>query len=152
MGTQLSPVELRDLARGDLGPLLELYRHLHDRDGPAPDQGAEIWEQICRDEGQIYLGAFVEGVLVSACNAAVIPNLTRGGRPYALIENVVTHSTHRRRGIAAQLMRALMARCWARGCYKIMLMSAASRADAHGLYDALGFDRASKRAFIISAP
>ena len=142
---------LRQLGRDDLPALLMLYQHLHAQDEPAPSNGVAIWDQICADPAQIYWGAFVDGLLVSACNATVIPNLTRGGRPYALIENVVTHTAYRRRGIGAQVMRRLMARCWERGCYKIMLMSGAARADAHAFYVGLGFDRASKQAFVILA-
>jgi GNAT superfamily N-acetyltransferase len=144
-------VTIRELTRGDLQPLLELYRHLHDQDDPVPDTAGETWEVILRDPAHVYLGAFVEQRLVAACNAAVIPNLTRGARPYAVIENVVTHADYRRRGIGARLVRALIERCWERRCYKVMLMSATRRADMHGFYEALGFDGGSKRAFVISA-
>jgi GNAT superfamily N-acetyltransferase len=142
---------IQALGEGDLERLLALYRHLHARDEAPPEAAPAIWQQILGDPQQIYLGAFADGLLVAACNAAVVPNLTRGGRPYALIENVVTHADYRRRGIASRLMRALMDRCWRLGCYKLMLLSAAERAEAHEFYAALGFDGALKKAFVVTA-
>jgi GNAT superfamily N-acetyltransferase len=141
---------IRDLRAGDLDALLALYRQLHPADEAlSPARAAETWARISSDPSQIYLGAFVDERLAAACNAVVVPNLTRGARPYALIENVVTHESFRRRGIGSQLMRALVQRCWERGCYKIMLMSAAARDEAHRFYTALGFDGGSKQAFVL---
>jgi GNAT superfamily N-acetyltransferase len=138
----------RDLAHSDLHALLALYRHLHAGDDPVPDTIGSIWDRILRDPSQIYLGAFVGDLLVSTCNASVVPNLTRGGRPYAIIENVVTDAAYRRRGIGSSLMRELLARCWARRCYKVMLLSATMRSDAHDFYVGLGFDNTAKQAFV----
>lgn len=143
---------IRDLSENDLDALLALYRQLHVQDDPVPDAISSIWLQIVRDPGQIYLGAFVGGALVSACNAAVIPNLTRGARPYAVVENVVTHADYRRRGIGTALMRELLGRCWSRRCYKVMLLSGSTRGDAHGFYLALGFDNTAKQAFVAKPP
>jgi len=146
-------VLIRELRRDDLERLLSLYRQLHEQDDPLPEraQVAAHWETILRDPAQLYLGAFADGALVAACNAAVIPNLTRGARPYAVIENVVTAANYRRRGIGASVMRALLALCWARRCYKVMLMSAGGRAEIHAFYEALGFDKHAKQAFVITA-
>jgi GNAT superfamily N-acetyltransferase len=140
--------EIRTLDRGDLDGLLALYRQLH-TDDAIPARPEQIWERIVRDPDLIYVGGFAGGVLVSACNAAVIPNLTRGARPYALIENVITHAEYRRRGIGSAVIRDLVARCLGRGCYKIMLMSGAARAEAHRFYESLGFDRNAEQAFVI---
>jgi GNAT superfamily N-acetyltransferase len=38
-----------------------------------------------------------------------VPNLTRGGSPYALIENVVTHHDFRKRGFGKQILNFALA-------------------------------------------
>jgi GNAT superfamily N-acetyltransferase len=146
-------VVVRDLVHGDLESLLSLYRHLHAQDDPLPDgrEVGKIWTAIVGDPSQIYLGAFADDALVAACNASVISNLTRGARPYAVIENVVTDARYRRRGIGASVLRAVLDRCWARRCYKVMLMSGVGRAEIHAFYESLGFDKTSKQAFVIMA-
>lgn len=141
---------VRELAAGELDALLRLYTHLHAQDAPLPAREVveATWQRLLRDSAHLYMGGFVGEMLVAACNAALIPNLTRGARPYALIENVVCDAQHRRRGYAGGVMRAVIERCKAAGCYKVMLMSGLHRAEQHGFYDALGFQR-SKQAFVL---
>jgi hypothetical protein len=92
LGGCVPELTIRNLVRDDLSALLGLYRQLHEVDEPLPPvaEVAALRARILADDSQIYLGGFSAGVLVSVCSAAVIPNLTRGGRPYAVIENVVT--------------------------------------------------------------
>jgi GNAT superfamily N-acetyltransferase len=145
--------ETRELQLRDLDGLLRLYAELHPCDDPAPGRAQleATWRSLVDNPDHIYLGAFEQGELVSACNACIVPNLTRAARPYALVENVVTHSAFRRQGYGASAMRALLDRCWARGCYKVMLMSAVQRSEIYGFYVALGFDPRRKQAFVLSA-
>ena len=150
MSERSGPLRVRDLEAGDLEPLLRLYQQLHSADPPLPrERAVSLWQTILADPAQTYLGAFAGGELVSACCAAIVPNLTRSGRPYAVIENVITDEAWRRMGVGRELLSALVARCWQRDCYKIMLMSGAARGDAHVFYEAIGFDRLAKQAFII---
>ncbi len=144
-------IEIRNLKREDLDQLLSLYTYLHPEDDPLPgrEQVERIWDKIVSDESQIYEGAFVNGKLISACNATVVPNLTRGARPFAVIENVITHPHYRRKGIGSQVMKTVLDTCRETGCYKVMLMSSKSRSEIHGFYESLGFDRNSKQAFVI---
>lgn len=136
----------------DLDALLMLYGYLHPDDTPLPmnNDTAALWKSICSDERYVYIGAFISGQLVSVCNTAVILNLTRGGRPYALVENVVTHPDFRRRGYGKRIMKRIFTVCREFNCYKIMLISNALRTEAHAFYRSLGFDGDAKKAFILN--
>lgn len=68
------------------------------------------------------LVAEADGVLVGSCFLAMIPNLTRGARPYGLIENVVTHAGYRKQGIGTGLLRRALKIAWGQDCYKVMLL------------------------------
>jgi GNAT superfamily N-acetyltransferase len=59
---------------------------------------------------------------------------------------------YQRRGLGALVMRGLLERCWQAGCYKVMLLSGVRRTGAHAFYQALGFDRDAKQAFVITRP
>lgn len=144
-----SPV-IRELGPSDLDALLEAYRHLHAQDAPLPPRPEvdALWQRVCADPALTYLGAFAGDRLVATANVAIVPNLTRGARPWAVVENVVTHPDWRRRGVGSALMQELLARCWAAGCYKVMLQSAAHRDAAHVFYEHNGFDPHAKQAFI----
>lgn len=148
----MSPA-LRDLGLSDLQRLLGLYADLHPNDDalPARDVVEQTWAAIVADPRQIYIGAFLDDELVSTCAAAIVPNLTRGARPYAVIENVVTASAFRRHGYGSRVVQEALRRCWAQGCYKVMLLSGMQRGDVHAFYDANGFDRTAKQAFVINA-
>lgn len=105
--------------------------------------------QLFLDDSHIYMGGFLGETLISVCNAVVVQNLTRGARPYAVIENVVTHADQRRTGAGTKVMQRLIDACIARDCYEIMLMPSMDRANVHAFYESLGFDKQSKQAFVL---
>ncbi|MGI9591142.1 MAG: GNAT family N-acetyltransferase [Myxococcota bacterium] len=82
------------------------------------------------------------------------PDGRRGGDPRAgtgrsrRAARGVSRPPARRRALAAAL-QALLARCWAAGCYKIMLLSGAHRGAAHAFYERNGFDPEAKQGFIV---
>ena len=82
---------IREILESELPDLLRLYEHLHASDDPLPPEDVveEIWRKIQQNPDLKYFGAFVDDALVSACTLSVIPNLTRGCRPYGVVENVV---------------------------------------------------------------
>ena len=67
------------------------------------------------------------GMLISTCTLVTIPNLTRGVRPYGLIENVVTHPDHRRTGLGRAVLSFALAAAWKAGCYRVMLATGSRR-------------------------
>ncbi len=141
---------IRRLTAEDFDDLLRLHSYLHDEDPPISNDEVvrELWLAILADGCQVYVGAFADGKLRSVATAAIVPNLTRGARPFAVIENVVTDPDYRRRGFAAAVMSHLVEVCRTRNCYKVMLLSARGRSEAHEFYSRLGFDGDSKRAFV----
>jgi GNAT superfamily N-acetyltransferase len=88
---------------------------------------------------------------VTSCTLIVIPNLTRRGAPYALIENVVTHADHRRAGHGRAVLKAAVAAAWAAGCYKVMLLTGRKDAGTLAFYLRAGFEQ-SKTGFQIRRP
>ena len=84
--------------------------------------------------------------------SVVVPNLTRGCRPYGLIENVVTHGAHRGAGHGKAVLEAALQHAWRQGCYKVMLMTGRKDPAIQQFYCNAGFDPQAKQAFYTQAP
>ncbi len=140
------------LARYDeLNHLLDLYRHLNPDD---PDiSGAEniksLWKEIFEDPGLFYIVAEEDGQLTASCTLAVIKNLTRGARPYGLIENVVTHQGYRRRGYGKAILNKAVEIAKGKNCYKVMLLTGRKDEGVHRFYEEAGFESGVKTGFIM---
>lgn len=80
----------------------------------------------------------------------LLPNVTWGGRPYGLVENVVTHPKHRRSGIGRAVLTAALDHAWTHQAYKVMLMTGDKRG-VRGFYEAVGFSAEDKHAMVIRA-
>lgn len=147
-------MEIRPLAKEDLPALLALYGHLHRSDDPLPPQSEieVLWSEIQSDERLCYFGGFLDGELVSTCSLAIIPNLTRGCRPYGLIENVVTHASHRKQGYGTALLRSALSHAWEAGCYKVMLLTGSKNENTLRFYEGAGFIRGDKTGFVARRP
>ena len=143
-------MEVRRLQVGDLDPLLTLYGHLHVSDAPMPPESdvLNVWRELMSNARYRYYGGFVEGQLVSSCALTIVPNLTRGCRPYGVIENVVTHASHRRRGYGREVLHQALEEAWSLGCYKVMLLTGRKDEATFRFYESVGFDRNAKQAFV----
>ncbi len=82
----------------------------------------------------------------------MIPNLTRGGAPYAAIENVVVERALRGGGLGRQVMRFALDEAWRRGCYKALLQTGSRDPRVHRFYEACGFSASDKTGFVARAP
>ena len=140
---------IRETRQGDLRGLLELYAHLQKEGRLEPDLEAErVWRRILREENHHILVAEEGGRILSSCVCVVVPNLTHGQRPYALVENVVTHPDFRGRGLASARLAAARELAARQGCYKIMLMTGSKRESTLRLYERAGYNRQDKTAFV----
>lgn len=90
---------VREIRENDLNNILELYLHLHEDSIPEMSENLKnTWNTILQDENHHIIVKEVDGKIVSSCVCVIIPNLTRNIRPYAFVENVVTHSDYRGKG------------------------------------------------------
>jgi len=80
-----------------------------------------------------------DGMLAATCTLVMVPNLTRGARPYALVENVVTDAGHRKTGLGRAVIQAAVAHAWEQGCYKAMLLTGSKDPATLRFYAGIGF-------------
>ncbi len=144
---------IRDIERNEMGDLLKLYTHLHREDAPLPEKSKleSIWNEITLNPLLCYFVAEIDGKIVSSCTLSIIPNLTRGGRPYGLIENVVTHADYRRRGFGTSVLQHALEVAWKNNCYKVMLLTGSKDPGIHQFYEGVGFKMGIKTGFVANA-
>lgn len=134
--------QTREATIEDMEPLLDLYAHLSPGDERCPANIARHnLERLQRFEGSGVLLGVIEGKVLSTCTLIVIPNFTRGGRPYAIIENVVTHPDYRGKGLGTAVLDAACDRAWIYDCYKVMLSTGSSLASTLAFYERAGFEQ-----------
>ncbi|MBN1813181.1 MAG: GNAT family N-acetyltransferase [Anaerolineae bacterium] len=145
---------IREAIEDDLDGLLDLYAHLSPNDAPSPPRArvVELWQEIIANPMLTYFVAEQEGQLVCSCNLTIVPNLTRGARPFGVIENVITHPDFRRRGVGKAILDRAIETAKQAGCYKVMLLSGTSRKEAHALYEKVGFSKDTKLGFDLRLP
>ena len=142
-------IPVRPACEADLGAVLDLYQQLSPQI-PVADgaQAPLIWRDLLARPGVTVLVADHDGQASATCTLVIVPNLTRGGRPYALVENVVTHGSLRGQGYGRAVLGAALSQAWDAGCYKAMLLS--GRSESSGVpafYERLGFRRGVKTGY-----
>lgn len=135
-------MRLRDALPEDLDRLLELYNLL---EGPYTEdevlgghEAENLFTRILLDPNQQTLVAEDYGEIVGTLVVAILPNLAHGGKPYAIVENVVADEEYRGEGIGAALMQEAVERAREAEAYKLALCSNLEREESHSFYRSLG--------------
>ena len=140
---------IREAKKEDLKEMLELYLFLHEESIPKMDEHLEkTWNQIIEDKNHHLIVNEVDGKIVSSCVCVIIPNLTRNVRPYAFVENVVTHADYRKKGYAGECLEYAKRIAEGENCYKMMLLTGSKRAETLNFYEKAGYNSSDKTAFI----
>ena len=140
---------IREAVQSDLDAILELYLFLHEDRVPEKDEHLrETWMQIIQDPNHHLIVNVVDDKIVSSCVCVIIPNLTRNIRPYAFIENVVTHAGYRGKGYATACLNHAKDLAIKANCYKMMLLTGSKSESTLHFYQQAGYNCTDKTAFI----
>ena len=144
---------VREAKENDLLNLLSLYQQLFPEENyNRSSEFHSTWKKIINDKKIKCFLAFSGDIAVASCLIIVIPNLTRNQRPFAVIENVITHKDYRKKGFGKAVIEKAVNFGKRQNCYKIMLLSSTNRTDAHIFYEKIGFDGNSKQGFQLRLP
>ena len=108
----------------------------------------KTWKTICDDDNHHIIVCEEEGRLVSSCVCVIIPNLTRNIRPYAFVENVVTHKDYRGKGCATACLNYAREIAVRENCYKMMLLTGSKSESTLNFYKRAGYNCTDKTAFV----
>lgn len=139
---------LREITENDYEALMELYLHLHETEIPPFELAKDVWEKIVSDENYHIIVAEENGKIVSSCTCVIIPNLTRGPRPYAWVENVVTHADYRGKGLATKCLDYAKELAICENCYRIVLMTGSKLESTLKFYENAGYNSSDKTGYI----
>lgn len=140
---------VREVEENELNELLELYLFLHEKFLPEMTEHLRnTWSIIMQDENHHIIVKEIDGKIVSSCVCVIIPNLTRNIRPYAFIENVVTHGDYRGKGYATECLNYAKEIAEKTNCYKMMLLTGSKKETILNFYRNAGYNSTDKTAFI----
>lgn len=140
---------VREANKEDLKEILELYLCLHEESIPEEsDCLLSTWKQILEDKNHHLIVNEINGKIASSCVCVIIPNLTRNVRPYAFVENVVTHTDFRGQGLASECLEYAKQIAQQRNCYKMMLLTGSKKKETLDFYTRAGYNSTDKTAFI----
>ncbi|MCK7596365.1 GNAT family N-acetyltransferase [Microbulbifer sp. CAU 1566] len=133
----------------DKDGILQLYRALRPND---PELGSEASEkalsEIINSPNADIIVAEHNGKLSSTCMLGTVPSMAMAGRPFGVIEHVITLPEARGNGLGKAVLTFALNQAWDMGCYKVLLLSGAQRVEAHRLYESVGFIGDVEKGFV----
>lgn len=140
---------IREINENDFQGLSELYTYLHSNKPIENNvENIELFRRILEDKNYHIIVAEEEGRIVSSCVCVIVPNLTHNQQPYALIENVVTNTDYRNRGLASACLAFAKQIALDNNCYKMMLLTGSKKRSVHKFYRKNGYNRFEKTGYI----
>lgn len=128
----------------DASHLKELYFEHLTQYPPQEEQDMIVWQNLIakfeKDENMYLLVLEEEGRVVSSVQMAIVESLTHNVRPFAVIENVVTHAEYRNNGYASALLKRATEIARERGCYKVFLETGSNKESTLNFYRNNGFE------------
>lgn len=136
-------MEIRKATGTDANDLKTLYFDYLTHYPPTEEQDMQQWADMLnkfeKDDNMHLLVAIEDGKAVSSVQMAIVESLTHNVRPFAVIENVVTHEDYRKKGYASALLERATEIAKERNCYKVFLETGSNRESTLNFYKNNGF-------------
>ncbi|UAB68764.1 GNAT family N-acetyltransferase [Vibrio sp. SCSIO 43132] len=144
---------IRIAKKDDLTGILKLYKELRGNDPVVTEEElSETWTTMQNNPHTTLVVAEVDGHLTSTCQLGLVPTVTNAGKPFGIIEHVITSENFRRRGLSQKVLEKALELAWEQNCYQVVLLSGETRFSAHRLYEKVGFQSGIEKGFVIKAP
>lgn len=99
--------------KDDLKEVKKLYKELRPFDPVLEDNFAlQTWLKLMTDPQTHIIVAEIDGVLASTCALNINNSIANGGRPFGIIEHVITSSNFRRMGLSQQVLEFAISLAW----------------------------------------
>ena len=127
----------------DAEDLKVLYFQYLTKFPPKEEQDMAYWAELLakfeKDDHMYLLVVEEDGKAVSSVQMAIIESLTHNVRPFAVIENVVTHVDYRNRGYGSALLQEASDIAKKMNCYKVFLETGSNKESTLNFYRNNGF-------------
>lgn len=127
----------------DANELKVLYFEYLTQYPPKEEQDMNMWQNLLdkfeKDDNMHLLVVEEDGKVVSSVQMAIIETLTHNVRPFAVIENVVTHIDYRNKGYASALLERASEIAREHRCYKVSLETGSNKESTLNFYRNNGF-------------
>lgn len=134
---------IRKAKSTDANDLKILYFEYLTHFPPKEEQDMMVWQNLLdkfeKDEKMYLLVLEEDGKVVSSIQMAIIESLTHNVRPFAIIENVVTHINYRNKGYASALLEKASEIAKEHRCYKVSLETGSNKESTLNFYRNNGF-------------
>lgn len=134
---------IRKALPSDAEALKTLYFEYLTAYPPKEAQNMDKWrekiEKMANSDNMYLLVAEEDGAAVSSVCMVIVDNLTHNLRPYAVIENVVTHGDYQKRGFASALLQKAISIAKDNDCYKVFLETGSNKESTLNFYRNNGF-------------
>ena len=134
---------IRQAKSEDAQDLKTLYFEFLTHFPPKEEQDMNRWANVIsrfeKSEDRFLLVVEEDGKAVSSVQMAIIEGLTHNVRPFAVIENVVTHGEYQNRGFASALLEKATEIAKEFNCYKVFLETGSNKESTLNFYRKNGF-------------
>lgn len=137
-------MNIRKAKASDAEALKILYFEHLTRFPPQEEQDMALWRKMLdkfeQDQNMYLLVLEADNQVVASVQMAIIESLTHNVRPFAIVENVVTHADYRNRGYASALLAKATEIAKEKGCYKMSLETGSNKESTLNFYRKNGFE------------